>query len=366
MKQKINLALIFGGPSAENEVSVQSAKSIYAAFDKRKYRLIFVGISRAGQWYRLPSKTAIAFLKSVVPGTPVTACPDLPQPMVVDISRLKKTLGADVAFPLIHGPFGEDGTIQALFKAASIPFVGSGVLSSAACMDKDVTKRLLREAGLPTARALIYQAHEVKTISFATVKKALGLPVFVKPANMGSSIGVSRALNEKEFAAALKAAFRYDRKVVIEEAIAGREIECAVLGNAAPKASLPGEVVAQKDFYSYDAKYVLADGAALKIPAELPKAAVAKIQAMALRAYAVMGCAGLARVDFFLKKDGGLVVNEINTIPGFVSGVSMYPMLWQASGLPYPKLVDELVALALSAVEEGGRDVSSAHKYGLR
>lgn len=346
MKQRITVALIFGGPSAEHEVSVQSAKSIYAAFDKRKYQLVFIAISRSGQWYRLPAKTAVDFLKSAAPGTPVSACMDLPQPFVVDISRLKKTMGADVVFPIIHGPFGEDGTIQALLKAAGIPFVGSDVLASAACMDKDVAKRLLREAGLPTARGLVYQAHEAKSISFATVKKALGLPLFVKPANMGSSIGVSKVQHEKEFNAALKAAFRYDSKVVIEEGIIGREIECAVLGNETPRASLPGEVIAQKDFYSYDAKYISADGAILKIPAELPKAAIIMIQKGAIKAYMALGCAGLARVDFFLKQNAELVVNEINTVPGFVSGVSMYPMLWEASGLSYPKLLDELITLA--------------------
>lgn len=347
MKKTI-LALIFGGPTAEHEVSIQSARSILAAIDRKKYKLVFVGIARDGRWFLLSEKIAVAFLQSAAPGTPLTDCRMLPKkPLCVDVMTLKNDLGVDVAFPIIHGPFGEDGTIQAILKTAHIPFVGSDVLSSAACMDKDVAKRLLREADITTARGLVYQAHEAKKISFAVVKKTLGLPLFVKPANMGSSIGVSKVLNEKEFNAALKAAFRYDSKVVIEEGIIGREIECAVLGTEAPRASLPGEVIAQKDFYSYDAKYISADGAILKIPAELPKSTITEVQKAAIRAYETLGCVGLARVDFFLKKNGELVVNEINTVPGFVAGVSMYPMLWKASGLPFAKLIDLLIRYAL-------------------
>lgn len=356
MKKPICLAIIFGGPSAEHEVSVQSAKSILAAIDRRNYRLVFIGIDRRGQWFLLPEKTAVSFLQSAAPGTPLSDCRSLPKrPMRVDIMTLKKDLGIDAAFPIIHGPFGEDGTIQAILKTAGIPFIGSDVPASAICMDKDVSKRLLREAGLPTARALVYRDYEAALISFAKVKKSLGLPVFVKPANMGSSVGVAKVRNQKELAIAVKAAFEYDSKIIIEEGIAGREIECAVLGTDLPRASLPGEVIAQKDFYSYDAKYLSADGAILKIPAELSKNVIVGIQRMAIKAYAVSGCEGLARVDFFLKDDGGLIINEINTVPGFVAGISMYPMLWQASGLSYAKLIDCLITYALERQRKAER-----------
>jgi D-alanine-D-alanine ligase len=346
--KKITLALIFGGRSAEHEVSIQSAKSVLAAIDTKKYQLIFIGIAKDGRWYLLPEKGAVAFLKDVAPGTPLSTYRSLPKsPMAVDVMRLKKDLGIDVAFTIMHGPMDEDGTIQALLKIANIPFVGSNVLSAGIAMDKDVSKRLFHEAGIQTARALTYQSHEAAGINYAKAKKVLGLPMFIKPANMGSSVGVAKVRNQKEFLSAIKAAFTYDVKIIIEEGIVGREIECAILGSEKPSASLPGEVIAQQDFYSYDAKYISTDGAQLKIPAELSKTMIVKIQKLALKAYKALGCEGMARVDFFLKKNGGLIVNEINTIPGFVSGVSMYPVLWQASGLTYSKLIDRLVKLAL-------------------
>jgi D-alanine-D-alanine ligase len=256
-------------------------------------------------------------------------------------------LGAiDVVFPVLHGPFGEDGTVQGLFKLANIPFVGAGVLGSAIGMDKDVMKRLLRDAKIPIAKFLVFERPDQNTISFTKVRKALGLPVFVKPANLGSSVGISKVNKKNQFADAVRLAFRYDNKIIIEEGIDGREIECSVLGNEKPVASLPGEIVVQHDFYSYHAKYLDDQGARLEIPARLPKNIVKKIQQTAVQAYRVLCCEGMARVDFFLRPNGQVLVNEINTIPGFTK-ISMYPKMWDASGLSYSRLIDRLITLAL-------------------
>jgi D-alanine-D-alanine ligase len=250
-----------------------------------------------------------------------------------------------VVFPILHGPFGEDGTVQGLLKLADLPFVGAGVLGSAVGMDKDVMKRLLRDAGIPIGKFLAYRRAD--KIRFAQVKKVLGLPLFVKPANLGSSVGISKVSKPGEFAAAVKEAFRYDNKIVIEEFIRGREVECSVLGNDRPIASLPGEIIVNRDFYSYDAKYLDAQAARLEIPAKLPRAVIRKVRAIALRTYEVLGCEGMGRVDFFVAADGAVLVNEINTIPGFTK-ISMYPKMWQASGISYPKLIDRLIQLALA------------------
>jgi D-alanine-D-alanine ligase len=240
---------------------------------------------------------------------------------------------------------GEDGTIQGLLRLAGIPFVGAGVLASAAGMDKEVAKRLMRDAGIPIGGFMALRSWE-KRPSFEEAAGKLGELLFVKPANMGSSVGVSKVHNATEFEAALDEAFRYDKKVIIEEFIKGREIECSVLGNASPRASLPGEIVAKHEFYSYDAKYIDAEGALLEIPARLPAETVARIQGLALDTFRALECEGLARVDFFLRDDGEVLVNEINTMPGFTR-ISMYPKLWEASGLGYHELLDELVRLAL-------------------
>ncbi len=227
---------------------------------------------------------------------------------------------------------------------AGVPFVGVGVLGSAVGMDKDVMKRLLRDAGVPIGKFLTFKQGE--KIVFAKIKKELGLPVFVKPANMGSSVGVSKAKNEKEFKDAVAESFKYDRKIIVEEFIKGREIECSVLGNDKPIASLPGEVIVKADFYSYDAKYIDENGAVLKIPADLPKSIIKKVQDIAVKSFKTLSCEGLARVDCFLKENGEVLVNEINTMPGFTS-ISMYPKLWEASGISYPELIDRLIKLAL-------------------
>jgi D-alanine-D-alanine ligase len=252
----------------------------------------------------------------------------------------------DVVFPVLHGPFGEDGTIQGLLKIADLPFVGAGVLGSAVGMDKDVMKRLLRDAKIPVPKFVVCEQREQKSLQFKTIKKNLGLPFFVKPANLGSSIGISKVSRLSQFRGAIDTAFRYDSKIIIEEAIRGREIECSVLGNDKPIASLPGEIIVQHEFYSYAAKYIDDRGARLEIPARLPKNIISEIRQIAVRTFQVLCCEGMGRVDFFLRPNGQVLVNEINTIPGFTE-ISMYPKMWEVSGLSYSRLIDRLIGLAL-------------------
>lgn len=351
MKEKLRVAILFGGKSAEHEISLISARNIFAAMDRKKYDVIAIGIDKQGRWFvdeaarllRSTEKAAVELhgiehAAAVLPGA--TSTP------VIRRAAGKAFGPVDVVFPVLHGPFGEDGTIQGLLKLVNVPFVGAGVLGSAVGMDKDVMKRLLRDAQIPIAKFVVFGQADRNKIRFAKVKKALGLPLFVKPANLGSSVGISKVSKKFQFAPAISDAFRYDNKIVIEEGVLGREIECSVLGNDRPIASLPGEIIVQRDFYSYDAKYLDDKGARLEIPARLPKRIVKEIQKTAVRAYRALCCEGMARVDFFLRPDGQVLVNEINTIPGFTK-ISMYPKMWEASGLTYPRLIDRLIALAL-------------------
>jgi D-alanine-D-alanine ligase len=255
----------------------------------------------------------------------------------------------DVIFPILHGPFGEDGTLQGLLKLANIPFVGASVLGSAVGMDKDVMKRLLREAGILIGKFSTIKADNIPT--YEKVIKNLGQPFFIKPANMGSSIGVSKVKEKKDYQKAIQEAFNYDGKIILEENIVGREIECAVLGNDDPAASIPGEIIPSHDFYSYEAKYLDENGARLEIPAKLSNQLVKKIQLLAIKTFEVLSCEGMSRVDCFLRENGDILVNEINTIPGFTS-ISMYPKMWEASGISYPDLIDKLIQLAFERFEE--------------
>jgi D-alanine-D-alanine ligase len=359
MRKKLRVALLFGGKSAEHEISLISARNIYEAMDKKKYDVVAIGIDKQGRWFT----DARARLLTGVEQSQVE-CRDLKNATAVlpgesRAPMVRPSAGApfgpvDLVFPVLHGPFGEDGTIQGLLKLANVPFVGAGVLGSAVGMDKDVMKRLLRDARIPIAKFLAFQRADMNRVSFAKVKKALGLPLFVKPANLGSSVGINKVTNKENFRRAIEDAFRYDNKIVIEEFVPGREIECAVLGNEKPIASLPGEIIVQQDFYSYDAKYIDDKGARFEIPARLPKTVVEKIRALALRSYRVLCCEGMARVDFFLRANGQVVVNEINTIPGFTK-ISMYPKMWQASGLSYSRLIDRLIKLALERARQEKR-----------
>jgi D-alanine-D-alanine ligase len=348
MKKKLRVAILFGGRSAEHEISLVSARNIVAAMDKSKYEIIAIAIDKQGRWsYDQSARLLGDQQKQVMPfdGAQLTAIlPVAKQSSLVPLGA--GSLEVDVVFPVLHGPFGEDGTVQGLLKLANLPFVGAGVLGSAIGMDKDVMKRLLRDARIPIGRFHVYDRNTADRIEFPTIKKALGRPLFVKPANLGSSVGISKVDSRSELEAAVKKALRFDKKILIEEFIEGREIECSVLGNDDPIASLPGEIVTSHKFYSYEAKYIDDQGSRLEIPAKLPKAVVRTVQEIAIRSYKALCCEGMARVDFFVKTDGQVLVNEINTIPGFTQ-ISMYPKMWEASGIPYSKLIDRLIQLAL-------------------
>ena len=358
---RIRVGVLFGGESAEHEVSLQSAKNVVEAIDRNRYDVTLIRIDRSGCWH-LDDETSLS-------------------PGAVNLRRIDLSSGTrnlalapgeggnlitrdggdplpelDVIFPVLHGPMGEDGTIQGLLRLAHIPFVGPSVLGSAIGMDKDAAKRLLRDAGVPVAPFITVLDRELAP-SWDKVKAELGAPVFVKPANMGSSVGVSKVSSDVEYQAALDEAFSFDTKVLLEFTLQGRELECAVLGNEHPEASIPGEVAPKHEFYSYDAKYLDAAGADLTIPADVDPKTVERVQELSVRVFQILCCEGMARVDFFLTTkssntftEGELVVNEINTIPGFTR-ISMYPKLWAATGISYPNLIDRLIQLAIDRWE---------------
>ena len=351
MSKKLRVAILFGGKSAEHEISLISARNIGEAIDKNKYEILSIAIDKEGRWFfdqaaRLLNDKATTQVKFQRGCDSTAVLPGATQTPMIRVSAGRALGAVDVVFPVLHGPFGEDGTVQGLLKMANVPFVGAGVLGSAIGMDKDVMKRLLRDAGIPVAKFVVFDRNCIDKIAFATVKRTVGLPLFVKPANLGSSVGISKVTNREQFRHAIEEAFRYDSKILLEEHIRGREIECSVLGNENPIASLPGEIITRHDFYSYDAKYIDEKGAQLIIPAKLPKGVVKKIQETAIKCFKVLCCEGMARVDFFLRDGREIIVNEINTIPGFTK-ISMYPKLWEASGISYPDLIDRLIQLAL-------------------
>lgn len=354
MKKKIRVGVIFGGRSGEHEVSLQSAKNVIDALNPKKYDVVLIGITKEGKWLQSESKNYL--LNAHNPK--LIALNNSDKPIAItpsntsgQLTTTDKSLGKlDVIFPVLHGTYGEDGTIQGLLKLVDIPYVGPDVLGSAVGMDKDVMKRLLNAAGIPTAKFLSIKKHEQKQYPFETVKKKLGLPLFVKPANLGSSVGVYKVRSKKEFDEAVKNAFQFDNKILVEETIVAREIECSVLGNETPIASVPGEVILHHEFYSYDAKYIDENGASVEIPAKLPPNVVKKVQEMAIKAFTTLCCEGMARVDCFVTKKGNVLINEINTIPGFTN-ISMYPKLWEASGLSYPQLIDRLIELGIARHE---------------
>jgi len=357
--KKLRVGVLFGGKSAEHEISLISAKNVIDAIDKSKYEVFLIAIDKNGEWHLKkgyeylmhadnPKLVHLYGHKESVALVPTKHRKEL---ICYSGNQLQDSLQLDVIFPVLHGTFGEDGTVQGLLKLANIPFVGAGVLGSAIGMDKDVMKRLLRDAKIPIARFITVHETNKYKVDFDEVVKQLGFPFFIKPANLGSSVGIAKVKDKKDFIPALEDAFSYDRKVLIEEFIPGREIECSVLGNDNPIASLPGELIPQHEFYSYEAKYIDENGALFTIPAVLDKELVSHIQNMALDAYRALCCEGMARVDFFLKPNGDIVVNEINTIPGFTK-ISMYPKLWEASGIPYAELIDRLIQLAIERHEK--------------
>jgi len=382
LMKKLRVGILFGGRSGEHEVSLLSAASVFKAIDQNKYEVVPIGITKEGRWvtssdaerllYGKPDHesrhlragdpeitSAAAVLASgeavVVPPEPKqTGMLPFQSDPALTRRAADRAINVDIIFPVLHGTFGEDGTIQGLLELADLPYVGAGVLGSAAGMDKDIMKSLFRAAGLPIVKHVTVLRGEWETEPKKVQKLVEGklkYPVFVKPANLGSSVGISKAHDRKELGPAIEEAARYDRKIVIEEGVGGkkqkaREIECAVLGNDQPKASVLGEIVPCKEFYDYDAKY-LDEGSELIIPAKLSKAETKEAQDVAVRAFKAVDCSGLARVDFLIDpKTRKIYLNEINTMPGFTS-ISMYPKLWAASGLPYPDMIERLIRLGL-------------------
>lgn len=351
MSQKISIAIIFGGRSAEHQISLVSTRNIIGGLDPEKYEIIPIAIDPQGRWFT--ASEARLLLEDDSNGMPLlkTQAGSAVQLPTDSSHRLKHMDGQDlpridVVFPVLHGPFGEDGSMQGLLRILDLPYVGPDVLGSAVGMDKDVMKRLLRDANIPIGDFLVYRLHELEEIQYKTVTDQLGSPLFIKPANMGSSIGISRVEKESEFLPALKDAFLYDSKIVIEANITGRELECAVLGNTNPRTSAIGEIIPRDGWYSYKAKYFDEKGAVLDIPARLAPDIIEQVQQVALQTYQILCLEGLSRVDMFLTKNNQIYVNEVNTMPGFTS-ISMYPKLWEESGLLFSNLLDELIRLAL-------------------
>ncbi len=397
MAKKLRVGILFGGRSGEHEVSLLSAASVLNAIDRSKFDVVPIGITKQGHWLsagdahgllqgdtsaaakrlRAGDPEATPGAKLLQEGMPMLLAPEPPEQRAAPLSGQSKarldSKSLDVVFPVLHGTFGEDGTIQGLFELAGIAYVGSGVLGSAAGMDKDVMKRLFKEAGLPIVKHITVLRSEWETSPRKVVKRiedALKYPVFVKPANLGSSVGISKAHDRKELEPALAEAAKFDRKLVIEQGVGGairkgkleakaRELEVAVLGNDKPEASVVGEIIPGKEFYDYEAKY-LSEGSIPVIPAKLTRAEEKKIRAMAVKAFRACDLAGLARVDFLMEPGGKrrIYLNEVNTLPGFTK-ISMYPKLWEASGVSYGDLITRLIELAIERQHEKNRNTYS-------
>ena len=343
---KKRIVIICGGKSVEHEISVQSTKNVIEEIDKKKYQVILLGITKKGSWVvfsdsNILSEKNLKIIEESSDNVRVTIDPGSKEPLV-GLGKI------DAVFPITHGTYGEDGALQGLLKTLHIPFVGPSILGSSASMDKDMTKRILKEAGLPVVKGRVLNRQSL--IEIHEIIEDLGFPLFVKPANLGSSVGVTKAHDMEELKKAIDTAFQYDTKILIEEGIDGREIECAILGNEEKKASVPGEIIVHDTFYSYDAKYLNAEGASLGIPADIPEDIVKKVQEYAVRACNSLEVEGMSRVDFFLDKENKLYINEINTIPGFTK-ISMYPKLWEISGISYTDLIDHLLQLAIARFE---------------
>ena len=388
MTKKTRVGILFGGRSGEHEISLLSAASVFNAIDKQKYELVPIGITKEGRWVtavdaeRLLAGKPLESERQLRAGdpeaTPSAAVLQNGEAVVVPPEPHKagtvmapfqtnapvrratdRAINVDVIFPVLHGTFGEDGTVQGLLELAEIPYVGAGVLGSAAGMDKDIMKSLFRAAGLPIVKHVTLLRSEWRSEPkrvHKLVEKSLKYPLFVKPANLGSSVGISKVHDKKELDPAIEEAARFDRKIVIEQGVGGkegkaREIECAVLGNDRPEASVPGEIVPIAEFYDYSAKY-LDEGSQLIIPAKLTKAETKKVQELAIGAFRAVDCSGLGRIDFLMDpKSRKIYLNEINTMPGFTS-ISMYPKLWAASGLPYAQLIERLIRLGIERHQE--------------
>jgi D-alanine-D-alanine ligase len=356
--------VIFGGRSGEHEVSLRSAESVINAMDKSKYEVVPIGITKEGRW--LVSGNATAMLPQAVMASnnhqQVAIIGDPTRQGLTRLDEGHRALSSeplDAVFPVLHGTYGEDGTIQGLLEMAGVPYVGCGVLGSATGMDKVVMKQLFERAGLTIVdyEWFLRSSWEADPDSvIKRIRRSLGFPVFVKPANLGSSVGISKASNKDELRDAINDAARYDRKIIVERAVNGREVEVSILGNEHPMASLPGEIIAGHEFYDYEDKYIDTKSR-IEVPAKLPKKIIEQIQRDGIRAFQAVDASGLARVDFFIER-GRVIINEINTMPGFTS-ISMYPKLWEATGISYPELIDRLIQLAIERHRDKARNLTS-------
>ncbi len=348
MTQKKTIAVLFGGQSPEHAISLRSAEFILKNIPEDRFEILAIGIEqKTGFWYLQSQWTSPLSLNTEAKQL-VSLLPDH-RLYHVNTKAISEPL--DLVFPILHGPNGEDGTIQGLLQLFRLPFVGAACLGTAIGMDKDVSKRLLREAGLPTPAFKTLHMEQLNSLNLDALIEEFGLPCFVKPANMGSSYGISKVCQREDLKPALELAFRYDRKVLIEEAIIGRELECAVMGNAFPKASLPCEIVLKREYYDFTAKYEDAGGTEFQVPADIEPALAEELKSLALKAYRCLDCQGLARVDFFLSREGKLYLNELNTLPGFTA-MSMYPRMWQACGVEGKELIMQLLDYALEAFDQ--------------
>lgn len=352
-KSKLKVAIVFGGRSTEHQISLLSAQNVFKSLDRNKFEPVLIGIDKKGCWHYyedafdlLNAEDAQTISLSTT-SHPILLSQNTNDKSIISASNNKSLTNIDILFPVLHGTYGEDGSIQGLAKLANLPCVGCNILGSAIGMDKDIMKHILRSHGIKVAKWITLRAHHAD-YNYDNITAELGTELFIKPANLGSSVGVSFTKNKNEFNAALESAFSFDPKVIIEEKITGREIECAVLGNEEPKVSLPGEVEPTTDFYSFESKYLDEKGAILHIPAILNKEQTHAVQAVALETYKALDCQGMARVDMFLTKDNEIIINEINTIPGFTN-ISMYPKLWEISGLAQKDLITKLIDLAIEA-----------------
>ncbi|MDX6446989.1 MAG: D-alanine-D-alanine ligase [Blastocatellia bacterium] len=374
MTKKLRIGVIFGGRSGEHEVSVRSARAVIDAIDTTKYEVVPIAITKEGNWLA-PAAAAELLPKSSQRLLPARTLRGKKEDVMIagdpsrsGLMRLNQDGGAaeqiDVVFPVLHGTYGEDGTLQGLLEMAALPFVGCGTLASACGMDKVTMKALFRNAGLPICDYewfLRTQWDSDPEMISRRIVRSIGFPAFVKPANLGSSVGISKATDKASLARAIDLAARYDRKIIVEAAVEGREIECAVMGNDEPQASLPGEYVIHDEaarFLDYTEKYAGTGNVEFVVPARIPKATVKKIQQMAIQAFQAIDGSGLSRVDFFLRSDGSLLLNEINTLPG-LTDVSGFPKMWAASGIPFPRVIDQLIEFAIERHRERGRNETS-------
>lgn len=358
MEAKLRVAVLCGGKSPEHEISLCSAWNLVSYIDKSKFEVLLIGIDKSGRWSLLDIERFLAqepFAGSIaLPASdrPLAVIPGGGRNGFLDILKNHPLPPVDVFFPMIHGPNCEDGSMQGLIQQLGLPVVGPGVLSSAICMDKDVAKRLMQQAGIPTSDFITIYSGDRTSISYEAVVERLGSPVFIKPANMGSSVGVSKVTAASEFKRALESAFRFDRKVLVEQFIDGREIECAVLGNDDPVSSIPGQYLHGDAFFAYDTKYLKGREVKMAIPApDLDDDTIERAKSLALESYKCLQCTGLSRVDIFLSPDGTLRVNEVNTLPGFTNS-SMYPGLMESAGISYTDLITRLIELAIEAFKD--------------